>query len=64
MSAGGGSALLEELLGGLTVDPDAVARNLALDDLRAEQRSLGGEGGPYTGLSDHFIDAAIRRARA
>lgn len=60
----GGSALLEELLGGLTVDLDAVARNLALDDLRAEQRSLGGEGGPYTGLSDHFVDAAIRRARA
>lgn len=60
----GGSALLEELLGGLTVDLDAVARNLALDDLRAEQRSLGGSGGEYTGLSDRFIDAALERARA
>ncbi len=48
----------------VTVDLDAVARNLALDDLRAEQRSLGGSGGTYTGLSDHFIDAAIERARA
>lgn len=48
----------------VTVDLDAVARNLALDDLRAEQRSLGGSGGSYTGLSDHFIDAAIERARA
>ena len=60
----GGSALLQDLLEGLTVNLDAVARNLALDDLRAEQRSLGGSGGDYTGLSDHFIDAAIARARA
>lgn len=62
MAAGGSSTLVSALE--FDVDLDAVARNLALDDLRAEQRSLGGSGGTYTGLSDHFIDAAIERARA
>lgn len=60
----GGSALLAELTEGLTVDVERAAANEQLDDLRAEQRSFGGSGGSYTGLSDHFIDAAIERARA
>lgn len=77
LAVGGSSRLVEALT--LTVDTDAVARNLALDDLHAEQRSLrsavasggGGDlrsshgtGGDYTGLSDHFIDLALERARA
>ena len=60
----GGSARLAELLAGMTVNLDSVARNEKLDDLRAEQRSFGGSEGAYTGLSDHFIDLAIERAGA
>ena len=65
----GGAARLDELTSELTVDLEHVASNLVLDDLRAEQRSLGGSGGDaehgtYTGLSDHFIDATIERAKA
>ncbi len=60
----GGGARLAELLTGLTVNLDSVARNEKIDDLRAEQRSFGGSEGTYTGLSDHFIDLAIERAHA
>jgi 3-carboxy-cis,cis-muconate cycloisomerase len=63
----GGAARLGELLDGLAVDPGHVAANLALDDLLAEQRGLGGSGddpAAYLGLSDRIIDAAIERARS
>lgn len=59
----GGSIQLAELVAGLTVDTERAARNESLDDLRAEQRSLGGSGGDYTGLSDRLIDLAVARAR-
>ncbi len=63
----GGAARLDDLLDGLTVNVDAVARNLQLDDLRAEQRSLGDpdpSDPDYIGLSDHIIDLALERASA
>ena len=62
LAVGGASLLIDAL--DVTVDLERVAHNEQLDDLRAEQRSLGGSGGQYTGLSDHLIDLALERARA
>jgi 3-carboxy-cis,cis-muconate cycloisomerase len=63
----GASTLAAELTAGLAVDEDAVGKNLGLDDILAEQRSISGDSsGPegYLGLSDQLIDAALERARA
>jgi 3-carboxy-cis,cis-muconate cycloisomerase len=63
------AAQTAELLGGLVVDTDCAAANLAAaGDLLAEQRSMTELTGraalsSYTGAIDHLIDAALQRAR-
>ena len=58
-----------ELLSGLKIDTERAAANLAAaGDLLAEQRSMTELTGrpalpAYTGAVDHFIDAALQRAR-
>jgi 3-carboxy-cis,cis-muconate cycloisomerase len=63
------AAQTTELLGGLTVDADRAAQNLAAaGDLRAEQRSMSELTGraafsSYSGAADLLIDETLQRAR-
>jgi 3-carboxy-cis,cis-muconate cycloisomerase len=63
------AAQTTELLTGVTIDADRAAANLAAaGDLLAEQRSMAELTGRaalsgYTGAADHFVDAALQRAR-
>ena len=63
----GSANLAAELTAGLSVNTEAVAKNLALDDILAEQRAIAGASttpAGYLGLNAELIDAAIARARA